>query len=53
MTFDLAMLILVICGVIVILYVLDKGYEIAKWVRKTWDRVNLGAYRANRRLWEK
>jgi len=53
MIFDLSMLILVICGVIVALFILDKGYDLVMWIRYEWRRVNLGTYRASRNLWEK
>lgn len=50
---DIAMLILVVCGVIVCLFVLDKGYDLFMWVRDTWRRVDLGVFRADRRMWGK
>ncbi|GEM_PF-6343658 len=52
MIFDLSMLILVICGVIVALFILDKGYDLVMWLRHEWRRVDLGAYRADRGLWD-
>ena len=49
---DLCLLILIICGVIACLFVLDKGYDLAMWVKYEWRRVDLGAYRADRGLWD-
>ena len=53
MIFDLSMLILVICGVIVALFILDKGYDLVMWLRHEWRRVDLGVFRADRRMWGK
>ena len=49
---DLCLLILIICAVIVGLFVLDRAYDLVMWARYEWRRVDLGAYRADRGLWD-
>lgn len=50
---DLCTLILIIGGVALLLMATVPIVAIGRWTKEAWRRVNLGAYRADRRLWEK
>lgn len=53
MIVDICTLILIISAVIACLFILDKGYDLAMWAKYEWRRVDLGVFRADRRMWEK